>query len=136
MDPVGTELFRLVTQEDQVTDINPPKFHAEGVCGEPMVLINYTEPVDPALAQDPFFYMILGDAALPNQVLDAQMLAPDTVMLFLEQPLRPSLHLKAVVLGGVTDLAGNEIRPNHAVPIQCEEGVPLPPRDDREPGKN
>lgn len=127
VEPGRSLFFRLQTQEDQVTDINAPKFLAEGICGEPLVLINFTEAVDPAAAQDPFLYMVLDDNGQPNQVLDAQMLAPGTVILFLQEPLQPSLQLQAVVLGGITDLAGNQMRPNYVVPIDCQADHPLPP---------
>lgn len=130
----GRDLFfRLQTQEDQVTDINEPKFHAEGICGEPMVLINFTEAMNEGPAQDPFLYMVLDDFGQPNPVLDVQMLAPDTAMLFLQQPLQLELQYQAVILGGMSDLAGNQMRPDYAVPVQCQDGQPAPP-DGETPG--
>ena len=124
--PGGMELFRLETQEDFVTDVDAPKFLAEAICGEQMMLINCTEPVVPDLAQDPFFYLIIDQFGQPNPILDAQMIDAQSVMLFLQQPLQIERQLQAVILGGITDLAGNEIRPNHAVPVDCQGGPGFP----------
>lgn len=126
VDPAASTFFRIKTEEDFVTDLDAPKFLAEAVCGQPMVLINFTEPVIPELATDPFLYMVVDPQGQNNQVLDAQMLAPDAVMLFLQRPIQPELQLQAVILGGIADLAGNEMRQNYAVPIDCQ---PLPNRE-------
>ena len=126
--PGENMFFRLRTEEERVLDLDAPKFHAEAVCGQPMVLLSFTEPINHELALDPFLYQVLDpEMGLPNPVLELQPLPPDTVMLFLEQPIQPELQLQAVILGGITDLAGNEMRPNYAMPIQCE-----PAPNDRE----
>jgi hypothetical protein len=120
--------FRLQTQEDHVPDTTAPKFLAEGICGEPIVLINFTEAMNPESAQDPFLYLVVDQFGQPNQVLDAQMLAPDTAILFLQQPLQPEFQDQAVILGGMSDLAGNEMRPDYVVPVHCQDGQPFPPK--------
>ena len=127
VEPGRSLFFRLQTQEDHVTDITAPKFLAEGICGEPIVLINFTEAMNPGPAQDPFHYLVVDQFGQPNQVLDAQMLAPDSVLLFLEQPLQFGLPYQAVILGGMSDLAGNEMRPDYVVPVHCQDGQPFPP---------
>jgi hypothetical protein len=130
VEPGRSMFFRLQTREDQVTDIDPPKFLAEAACGQPMVLINYSEPVMPDLAQDPFLYLVTDESGLLNPVLDARMLAPDTVMLFLEQPVEPWPGLRVMVLEGIADLAGNPMRPNQTAPIACDQTpVPLPDQE-------
>jgi hypothetical protein len=133
VEPDRETFFRLRTEESQIFDIDPPKFQAHAFCFEPVVMLAFTEAIDPVTARDPSLFLILDEAGQPNQIRDLQLVAPDTLLLFLEHPIQPTQSLKAVILDGVHDRAGNAMRPNYAVPFDCNDSRPSPPEGPRSP---
>ncbi|MFP6875896.1 MAG: Ig-like domain-containing protein, partial [Roseibacillus sp.] len=133
VEPDRETFFRLRTEESQIFDIDPPKFQAHAFCFEPVVMLAFTEAIDPVTARDPSLFLILDEAGQPNQIRDLQLVAPDTLLLFLEHPIQPTQSLKAVILDGVRDRAGNAMRPNYAVPVDCNDSRPSPPEGPRSP---
>lgn len=127
VDPERSAFFRLRTEEAEVIDRDGPKCEAQGFCGEPMILVQFSEPVDPRSARDPFHYLVLreGGEVLPPP--EVQLLAPDAAVLFLAEPLQPGVPYRLLLPGGITDLAGNPMRPEYLLPVECDTGPGRPP---------
>ena len=99
-------------------DTQPPTFTAQPQCGAPVVLVQFSEPVQPAGASNPLSYHLTPTPLVPMQVMQVQLLTPQSVMLVLNQPLLPGSAYE-LSIQGVSDLAGNAILPGTKTTFNC-----------------
>lgn len=99
-------------------DTTPPFVQAAvAECPAPVVMVMFSEPVRPELAMMPNNYQlrVLNQTGL--RVMEAQLVAPNVVRLFLNAPLPPTGAILTV--RNVADLAGNLIAPANNTPVHC-----------------
>jgi len=102
-------------------DTEPPSFQATPQCGGPVVTVQFSEPIAPPTALNPGQYQLTALPPAPIQVVQVQLVSPQSVRLLLNQPLLPGgnylLHVQ-----GVTDLAGNVVPPGSVITFSCPPG--------------
>lgn len=86
-------------------------------CPAPMIIIVFTEPVEPASAMQPGNYQLSSGGLNGLRVLETQVMGPQMVQLFLNGPLPPEGTVLSV--RNVRDLAGNIIPDGNMTPVNC-----------------
>ena len=90
-------------------------------CPAPMLVVMFSEPVHPESAMQPNNYQLRSGILNNLRVLEAQVLGPNMVQLFLSGPVPPEGTLLTV--RNVRDLAGNVIPDGNMTPVNCD-GTP------------
>ncbi|MBM3847587.1 MAG: hypothetical protein FJ405_15045 [Verrucomicrobia bacterium] len=122
---VGNECTTVTSAEATLTilprkDTLPPKVVAVlAACPNPIVTVRFSEPIAPPSALQPSAYQFMMGNRPGPRVLEARMVGPDQVQLFLGGTVQPGIM--ALVVNGVRDLAGNAISPGKPIPVQCDE---------------
>jgi hypothetical protein len=101
-----SQFFRL----RQIDDTEPPTFQAVPECGGPLVLVQFSEPVIPSTALNPDHYQLTVMPPIPIEIVQLQLVSPQTVMLQLNEPVSPG-PVYQLQVHGVSDLAGNVMPP-------------------------
>ncbi len=103
-------------------DTMPPFVQAAvAECPAPVIMVMFSEPVRPDRAMIPNNYLLRSLNTTGPRVMEAQLVAPNVVRLFLSAPLPPAGGILTV--RNVSDLAGNPIAPANNTPVNCG-GVP------------
>ncbi|MEM6327291.1 MAG: lamin tail domain-containing protein [Bacteroidota bacterium] len=107
-------------------DTTPPSLLSAEAESATAVLATFSEPLDPASAEDPSRYSFSDGLRAPTE---AEVLAADParVRLTLASPL-PGLGVYTLTASGVADRAGNAMEPE-SVPFAFGEGAVPSPRD-------
>lgn len=112
--PAG--FFRLRKTETP-GDTEPPTFVVMPQCREPVLMVEFSEPVTPD-PLNPANFQLTSEPPTTLQVMQVQRISPQSVMLLLSGPLLPGPAFTLRVQG-VSDLAGNLVPENAAFSFTC-----------------
>lgn len=99
-------------------DTTPPQVQAAiAECPAPVLVVIFSEPVIPELAMMPNNYQLRSLSLNTPRVLEAQLMGPNLVRLFLSGPITPSGT--TLTVRNVRDLAGNPVPPGNTTPVNC-----------------
>lgn len=121
LDPTAPALFFRLRGEGGTGDTTPPSFTVLPQCGAPMLLVEFSEPVEPLSAMHLAHYSLMSMPPLPIEVFAAELVGPETVMLQVAPPLQPGFTY-VLQVQGVSDLAGNAIPPGTTTTFTCGSG--------------